>query len=160
MKKVIEFVKQLEENKIIDKLEIDLGYQDEMRFAKGLLKFWIYEENPENKEYYIEVYKCVHKENIHTGELSGMMYYVATICAEMRHSEKEIIKILKEYIKRTHYNEQRVKFLTGRIESLTQDLSNKELCKKYPKICNAKTKKLEQFKNDLVIATKFYEEGK
>lgn len=156
MKKIIEFVKQLEENKIINKLDIDLDYQDEIRFDKGLVKFWIYEENPENKEYYIEIYKCEHKNRICGEGLNGVMVYDRELCNEVTYSEDEIIKCIKEYVKETDYNEQRVEFLQGRIEKLTKDLSNEELCKKYPKISNSKRKKLEQFKNDLAIVTTFY----
>ena len=41
MKKIINFVKQLEENKIIDKLNIDESFQDDIRFDKGLIKLWV-----------------------------------------------------------------------------------------------------------------------
>lgn len=156
MKKIISFVKQLENNKIIDKVNIDEDYQDDIRFNKGLMRFWVYEENPETKEYYIQVYKCEHKKSPFTEEINGVMLYDRTLCEEIVHSEEDIINLIKEYVKETEYNKQRVEFLQKRINQLTEDLSNKELCEKHPKISNSKRKKLEQFQNDLIIATNFY----
>ena len=89
-----------------------------------------------------------------------MMLYDRTLCEDIVQGEDEIIKLIKEYVKETNHNEQRVEFLQGRINKLTEDLSNKELCEKYPKISNSKRKKLEQFKNDLIIATNFYKGDK
>lgn len=160
MKKIINFVKQLENNKIIDKLNIDEDFQDDIRFDKGLIKFWVYEENPKTNEYYIQVYKCEHKKNPFKEGINGVMLYDRTLCEDIVQGEDEIIKLIKEYVKETNHNEQRVEFLQGRINKLTEDLSNKELCEKYPKISNSKRKKLEQFKNDLIIATNFYKGDK
>lgn len=156
MKKIINFVKQLENNKIIDNLDIDENFQDDIRFEKGLMKFWVYKINPKNKLYFIQIYKCEHKRNPNTEEINGIMLYDKTLAEETMHSEEDTIGLIKEYVKETNYNEQRVEFLQGRIKKLTEDLSNEKLNKKNPKISNAKRKKLEQFKNDLIIATTFY----
>lgn len=156
MKKIIKFVKQLEINKIIDKLNIDEHYEDDINFDKGLLKFWIYEESEENKEYYVEVYKCEHRKVNNKDVINGIMCYDRTLHNEIVTSEEQAIEIIKNFVKETDYNKQRVEFLQGRIDKLTNDLSNKERCERLPKICKAKTKKLEQFQNDLIIATNFY----